>query len=65
MMQMKAMLDQVVTNFSSGMGMQIHVKELDERSPRAGEIRGAGRSWEGVVPEVQGKDQGAQHDFVQ
>ena len=34
MMQMKAMLDQVVTNFSSGMGTQIHVKELDERSFR-------------------------------
>ena len=33
--------------------------------PRAGEIRGAGRSLEGVVAEVQGKDQGAQHDFVQ
>ena len=31
MLQMKAMLDQVVTNLSSGMGTQIHVKELDER----------------------------------
>ena len=34
MLQMKAMLDQVVTNLSSGMGTQIHVKELDERSFR-------------------------------
>ena len=28
MLEMKAMLDQVVTNLSSGMGTQIHVKEL-------------------------------------
>ena len=34
MLQMKAMLDQVVTNLSSGMGTQIHVKDLDEHSFR-------------------------------
>ena len=33
-LQMKAMFDPVVTNLSSGMGTQTHVKELDERSFR-------------------------------
>ena len=36
MLQMKAMLDQVVTNLSSGMGTQIHVKELGSIIGRSG-----------------------------
>ena len=46
MLQMKAMLDQVVTNLSSGMGTQIHVKELDERSFRElGKFEGQDDHW--------------------
>ena len=46
MLQMKAMLDKVVTNFSSGMGTQIHVKELDERSFRElGKFEGQDDHW--------------------
>ena len=34
MLQMKAMLDQIVANLPSGMGTQMHIKELDERNFR-------------------------------
>ena len=66
MLQMKAMLDQIVANLPSGMGTQMHIKKLDERNFRdLGKFEGQGRSLEGVVAEVHGEDQGALHDFVQ
>ena len=46
MLQMKAMLDQIVANLPSGMGTQIHIKELDERSFRElGKFEGQDDHW--------------------
>ena len=46
MLQMKAMLDQIVANLPSGMGTQMHIKELDERNFRElGKFEGQDDHW--------------------
>ena len=64
--QFKMMMDQILANILTMLGDQSGFQGFGRTHfSRVWEVRGAGRSLEGVVVEAQGEDQGAQRDVVQ